>query len=101
MTLQICLEPYKYLLPPQKSCTAVSKSYINYIYFNEKLEKIALFMQLNYQAMTLKLGHYTIANQGKGSATLVQTIILLFSMFGVHGFALSKKKKKEKKNVKN
>ena len=56
----------------------------------KNIEKIALFMQLNYQAMTLKLGHYTIANQGKGSATLVQTIILLFSMFGVHGFVLSK-----------
>ena len=32
-------------------------------------------MCINYQAMTLKFGHYGITNQGKGSAALVQTIV--------------------------
>ena len=32
-------------------------------------------MQINYQTMTLRLGHYAEKNQGKGSAALVQTIL--------------------------
>ena len=59
----------------------------------ETQHSLALSMQINYQAMTLRFGHYAIANQGKGSAALVRT---LFSLCGVHGFVSSKKCQKLK-----
>ena len=44
-------------------------------------------MQINYEAMTLRLGHYAITNQGKGQCGFGSDIV---SMFGVHGFVTSK-----------
>ena len=37
-------------------------------------------MRINYQTMTLRLEHYAVTNQGKGSAALVQTI--LYNVWG-------------------
>ena len=45
----------------------------------ENQDSLVLSMCINYQAMTLKFGHYVITNQGKGSAALVQTIVFNIS----------------------
>ena len=59
---------------------------------------LALSMQINYQAPTLRHWHYAITSQGKGSIALVQ---LLFLMFEVHRFVASNKKRKKSQKLKS
>ena len=54
-------------------------------------------MQINYQAMTLRPGHYAITDQVKGSAALVQTIV--FNVWGSR-ICLIKQTKKKKSEIK-
>ena len=56
---------------------------------------LALSMGINYQAMTLRLGHYSITNQGKGSAALVRTIV--FNDWGLWICLIKQKKEKSQK----
>ena len=52
-------------------------------------------MQINYQAMTLRPGHYAITDQVKGSAALVQTIV--FNVWGSWICLIKQQKKKSQK----
>ena len=52
-------------------------------------------MQINYQAMALRPGHYAITNQGKGSVALVQTID--FNVWGSRICLIKQKRKKSQK----
>ena len=65
MTLQIFLEPYKYLAlyntKPTTSHTKLSKRYVIYIYFNEKHWKI--FISENHQIRNPTLNYIIHANK--------------------------------------
>ena len=54
----------------------------------ETQRSLALSMRINYQEITLRLGHYAITNEGKGSAALVRTIV-----FNVSGSRIISSKK--------
>ena len=52
---------------------------------------LELSIRINYQAMTLRLGHYAITNEGKGNAAFVRSIV--FNVWGSRIFLIKKSQK--------